>query len=110
MALEWYSPCVSDTPCYAYTNVHAYAVSYNTQLLYKLRRLGLEQHQWVPVHTGHQTQADGSPYRLCDLPLVLWPQTRVLGVLYPAHFCHVLGHDCEVLRASADDPHPNYIA
>lgn len=56
------------------------------------------------MHTGHQTQPDSSPYRLCNLPLVLRPQTGVLGVLYPPHFGHVLGHDCEVLASSA----PNF--
>ena len=42
------------------------------------------------MHTGHQTKANGSPYGLCDLPLVLWTQAGILGVLYPAHFGHVL--------------------
>lgn len=55
--------------------------------------------QRVPVHTGHQTQPNGSPYGLCDLPLVLGAQARVLGVLYPPRLGHVLGHDCEVLGA-----------
>jgi hypothetical protein len=51
----------------------------------------------MPVHTGHQTQSDGPSYSLCNLPLVLRPQPGVIGVLYPAHFRHVLGHHGEVL-------------
>ena len=84
-------------------NVHVKNTPYNTtiQLLQEVRRAALLHDQWMPVHTGHQTQADGSPYGLCDLPLVLRAQTGVLGVLYPAHFCHVLGHHFEVLPWSA---------
>jgi hypothetical protein len=70
------------------------------QLLQKPRGVALLQHQWVPVHTGHQTQANGSPYGFGNLPLVLWSQTCVLGVLYPAHFGHVFRHHGEVLRLS----------
>jgi hypothetical protein len=65
--------------------------------LQESRRVALLQNERVSVHTGHETQSDCSPYRLCDLPLVLWAQASVLGVLYPPRLGHVFGHHCEVL-------------
>jgi hypothetical protein len=71
------------------------------QLLQEPRGVALLQHQRVPVHTGHQAQTNGSPYGFGNLPLVLWPQTCVIGVLYPAHLGHVFRHHGEVLHLSA---------
>ena len=51
----------------------------------------------MPVDTGHQAQADCSPYRLCNLSLVFWSQPGIPRVLYAAHLGHVLRHDGEVL-------------
>lgn len=77
----------------------ARGIIHPTQRLQEPRRRAPLDDQRVPVHTGHQTQPNGSPYGLCDLPLVLGAQARVLGVLYPPRLGHVLGHDCEVLGA-----------
>jgi hypothetical protein len=52
--------------------------------------MALLRNERMSVYTGHETKPDGSPYGLCDLALVLGPQTRVLGVLYPARVGHVL--------------------
>jgi hypothetical protein len=71
------------------------------QLLQEPRRVALLQYQWMPVYTGHQTQTNGSPYGFGNLPLVLGPQTRVIGVLDAAHLGHEFRHHGEVLRASA---------
>jgi hypothetical protein len=56
------------------------------------------------MHTGHEAQPNRSAYGLCDLSLVLWPQSRVSRVLYPPRLGHVLGHHCEILHSLADDP------
>jgi hypothetical protein len=60
-------------------------------------RLGHE-HLRVPVYTGNQTQTDRPSYSLCHLALVARSQAGVFVVLDLAHFCHVLGHDAEVLQ------------
>lgn len=59
--------------------------------------IALLEHKRMSVHTGHQAQADCSPYRLCNLSLVFWSQPGVPRVLYAAHLGHVLRHDGEVL-------------
>lgn len=66
--------------------------------LHESRGRTLLQHQWVSVHTGHQAEANGSAYGLCNLALVLGPQARVFGMADPTRLGHVLGHHGEVLR------------
>ena len=51
----------------------------------------------VPVHTGNQSQTDRPPDGLRHLALVARTETGVLAVLDPAHLCHILRHDAEVL-------------
>jgi len=48
------------------------------------------------MYAGHQSKANGSPYRACNLALVLRPQARVFGVFDATHLGHVLGHEGEV--------------
>jgi hypothetical protein len=86
---------------------HPYQSSYRTasSSLQEPHWRALLQHQRVPVHTGHQTQANGSPYGLCYLALVLRPQPRVFGVLYPPRLGHVFRHHGEVLLPSVPAHH-----
>ena len=49
------------------------------------------------MHAGHQPEANGSPYRFCNLSLIFGSQTGVFGVFYPSRLRHELGHDGEVL-------------
>jgi hypothetical protein len=51
----------------------------------------------MPVHTGHQTEADCSSDSLGHFPLVDWPQTCVSGVLDLAQLGHEFRHHCKVL-------------
>jgi hypothetical protein len=60
-------------------------------------RLGHE-HLRVPVHARNQSQTDRPSDGLGHLALVARSQAGVFVVLDLAHFCHVFGHDAEVLR------------
>lgn len=50
------------------------------------------------MHAGHEAQADGAAYGLCNLPLILGSQARLPRVLDAAHLGHILGHHGEVLQ------------
>lgn len=67
------------------------------RLLYESSSKALLQHKRMPVHTGHQTQSYRSPYGLCDLALVLGPQTSISRVLDTSRLGHVFRHHGEVL-------------
>jgi hypothetical protein len=43
------------------------------QVLHEPRGMALLHNERMSVHTGHETEPDGSPYGLCDLALVLRP-------------------------------------
>jgi hypothetical protein len=58
--------------------------------LHEARGGTLPHDERVPVDTGHQAEADCSPYGLCDFALVLGSQTGVFGVLYSTRLRHVL--------------------
>jgi hypothetical protein len=60
------------------------------RFLQEPRWMALLHYERMSVHTGHQTQSNCSPYGFCNLSLVLRPQSRVLRVLYPSRFGHVL--------------------
>ena len=51
----------------------------------------------MPVHTGHETEANCSSDGLGYLPLIDWSQSCVLGVLDLAQLSHELGHHGKVL-------------
>jgi hypothetical protein len=51
----------------------------------------------MPVHTGHETDPNGTANGLCDLALVDRSQPSDFAVFYPAHLGDVFRHDGEVL-------------
>jgi hypothetical protein len=60
-------------------------------------RLGHE-HLRMSVHTRNQAQTNRPSDSLCHFALVARSQAGVFVVLDLAHFCHVFGHDAEVLQ------------
>jgi hypothetical protein len=52
----------------------------------------------MPVHTGHQTEADCSSDSLGHFSLVDGPQSCVSGMLDLAQLSHELGHHGKVLE------------
>jgi hypothetical protein len=52
----------------------------------------------MPVHTGHETEANCSSDGLGYLPLIDWSQSCVLGVLDLAQLGHEFRHHGKVLE------------
>lgn len=101
--------CMSSTGSSSYHNIQAERhILWHMMLflLHKSRCRTLLHHQWMSVHTGHQTQSDRSPYSFGYLPLVLRSQASLARVLYPSCLGHVFGHYGEVLHCISLTLHP----